>query len=86
MKLKDWEVTIQQMIAEFNFEPKESGKQRILMGWREKLAKGPHLLQLFQIDEIVREVRNRLKSGSQQPSSNSQTSLATATSSFRLSR
>jgi hypothetical protein len=81
MKLKDWEVIIQQIIEESNCDPKESGKQKILMGWREKLARDPHLLQLYQIDEIVREVRNRLKSGSQQRNSGFQVRLDTTTSS-----
>ena len=80
MKLKDWDVIIQQMIEESNGEPKESGKQKLLMGWRGKLAKDPYLLQLYQIDEIVREVRKRLKSGSQQPSNSSDLRVATATS------
>ena len=81
MRLKDCEVIIQQIIEESNCDPKESGKQRILMGWRGKLARDPHLLQLYQIDEIVREVRKRLINASQQPSSSSQGSLATTTSS-----
>ena len=71
MKLHDWELTIQQMIEESNHEPKESGKSRVLMEWRAKLAQEPHLLQPFQIDEIVREVRKRLTSVSPQPSSSS---------------
>ena len=61
------------------------GKKLDRSGWRaasEKLAKDPHLLKLYQIDEIVRTVRNRFKSASQQPNSNSQATLATATSSF----
>ena len=69
MKLHDWELTIQQIIEESNHEPKESGKSRLLMEWRTKLAREPHLLQPFQIDEIVREVRKRLTSVSLQPSS-----------------
>jgi hypothetical protein len=85
MKLKDWELTIQQMIEEFNCEPKESGKQKMLMGWREKLAKDPYLLQLYQIDEIVREVRKRLKTVTQQPANESRVSIASAISSVQLS-
>ena len=85
MKLKDWEVTIQKMIDESNYEPKESGKQKILMAWRDKLAKDPYLLPLYQIDEIVREVRNRFKISSQQPSTKAQPTLATAASLVRLS-
>ena len=60
MKLHDWEGTIQQIIEDSNHEPKESGKSRVLMEWRAKLAQQPHLLQPFQIDEIVREVRKLL--------------------------
>ena len=62
MKLRDWEVTIQQMIEESNHEPKESGKYRVLTRWRAKLAQEPYHLQLYQIDEIVREFRDRLTS------------------------
>ena len=71
MKLQEWEVFIQQIIEESNREPNESGKQRVLLAWRKKLEKDPHVLQHFQIDEIVREVRNRLKSSSRQASSSS---------------
>ena len=60
MKMTDWEVTIRQMVVESNHEPKESGKQKGLRDWRIKLALEPHLLQPFQIDQIVREVRKRL--------------------------
>jgi hypothetical protein len=67
MKLPGCEATIQQMLEGFHLEPKESGKHKLLMDWRAKLAKEPHNLQLFQIDEIVRELRNRLKSNSAQP-------------------
>jgi len=62
MKLQDWEASIQQMIADSNQQPRESGQSRVLMEWRAKLAQEPHLLQPFQIDEIVREVRRRLTS------------------------
>ena len=85
MKMKDWEVTILRIIEESNLEPKESGKQKILMSWREKLAKDPHSLQLFQIDEIVREVRNRLKSGLQQSLNASSVTVATTTPMVQLS-
>ena len=33
---------------------------KILLAWRVKLEKEPTLLQPFQIDEIIREVRQRL--------------------------
>jgi hypothetical protein len=76
--LRDWEQTVQQMIADSNHEPKESGKSRVLMAWRAKLAQEPHLLQPYQIDEIVREVRKRLTSVSPQPSSGSPARLNSA--------
>ena len=63
MKLHDWELTIQRIVEDSDHEPKESGKSRLLMEWRAKLAQEPHLLQPFQIDEIVREVRKRLTAG-----------------------
>ena len=82
MKLQDWEVTIQQMIDESNHQPKESGKYKALTEWRAKLAREPHLLQPFQIDEIVREVRRRLTSV--QSSSSSPARLISATSTVLL--
>ena len=60
MRLQEWEVTIQKIIDEYNHEQKRADKDRILMAWRAKLEKEPTLLQPFQIDEIVREVRRRL--------------------------
>jgi hypothetical protein len=61
-KLEDWEPTIERMVHETNESPKQSGKQKVLDDWRAKLEKEPNLLQAFQIDVIVREVRRRLKS------------------------
>jgi hypothetical protein len=58
MPLQKWEVTIQQIVDECNHD--EKGSDRVLMAWRAKLEKEPTLLQPFQIDEIVREVRQRL--------------------------
>ena len=58
MRLQEWEVYIQEIIDECNH--KEKGEDRILMKWRAKLEEEPTLLQPFQIDEIVREVRHRL--------------------------
>ena len=58
MRLNEWEVTIQNIIDEC-----KHGQTRVytvLMVWRAKLEKEPTLLQPFQIDEIVREVRQRL--------------------------
>ena len=57
MRLQEWEVTIQQIVDECNHD--EEGVDNILMAWRAKLEKEPTLLKPFQIDEIVREVRQR---------------------------
>ncbi len=65
MRLQEWEQTIQEIIDECNQGQKETGEDRILMRWREKLEKEPPLLQPFQIDEIMREVRQRLSNASQ---------------------
>ena len=62
MRLKEWEATIQKIVDEYNQEPKIA--DRVLMEWRAKLEKEPNLLQPFQIDEIVREVRRRLSNAS----------------------
>jgi hypothetical protein len=62
MRLQEWETTIQKIIDECNHEQEGGGKDSILMKWRTKLEKEPTLLQPFQIDEIVREVRQRLSS------------------------
>ncbi len=58
MRLQEWEGTIQQIVAECGREQKRTDK--ILLAWRVKLEKEPTLLQPFQIDEIIREVRQRL--------------------------
>lgn len=59
MRLEEWEATIQTIVDECNRGPK--GLNGILTGWRWKLEKEPeNLLQPFEIDEIVREVRQRL--------------------------
>jgi hypothetical protein len=58
MRLKEWEVTIEKIVDECHHEHK--AVTRILIKWRTELEKGPSLLQPFQIDEIVREVRRRL--------------------------
>ncbi len=60
MRLEEWEVTIQEMIDECNHEQIERGEYGIFKKWRVKLEKEPTLLKPFQIDEIVREVRQRL--------------------------
>ena len=58
MRLQDWEVTIQKIIDECTKEQRRV--DTVLMTWRAKLEKEPTLLQPFQIDEIVREVQQRL--------------------------
>jgi hypothetical protein len=75
MRLHEWEATIQQIVEQSNNEAKESNKFRALMEWRAKLAQEPHLLQPFQIDEIVREVRKRLTSAGLQTSSDARDRL-----------
>jgi hypothetical protein len=61
MKIKEeWEATIQQIAVESNREPTEAAKHRVLTAWRAKLQKPPTALQVYQVDEIVREVRKRL--------------------------
>ena len=64
MRLQEWEVTIQKIVDECNHEQEETGEDRILMKWRAKLEKEPALLKPFQIDEIMREVRQRLSNAS----------------------
>ena len=58
MRLQEWEVTIQKITDECNQE--QTRVDRILAAWRAKLQKEPTLLKPFQIDQIVREVRQRL--------------------------
>jgi len=58
MRLRDWEATIQEIVDECNDTEKRS--DTVLLKWRAKLEEEPTLLQPFQIDEIVREVRRRL--------------------------
>ena len=67
MNLAKWESTIQQIADESNREARESGKHKILTDWRAKLEREPTLLPPFQIDEIVREVRKRLDTGTSHP-------------------
>ncbi len=58
MRLQDWEVTIQTIADECNRDL--DGADKVLAAWRVTLEKEPHLLQPLQIDQIVREVRQRL--------------------------
>ena len=60
MRLQEWELTIQEIIDECNHEERRS--DGILTTWRAKLEKEPSLLQPFQIDQIIREVRRKLNS------------------------
>ncbi len=62
MRLQEWEVTIQKIIDECNHE--QTRVDTVLMAWRAKLEKEPTLLQPFQIDKIMREVRRRLDDAS----------------------
>jgi hypothetical protein len=63
MRLDEWEMTIQKITDECSRNQKRSVK--VLMEWRAKLETEPSLLQPFQIDEIVREVRRRLSRANQ---------------------
>ena len=58
MRLQEWEVTIQEIVDECNHVQK--GADKVLAKWRAKLEQEPTLLQPFQIDQIVREVRLRV--------------------------
>ncbi len=58
MRLQEWEVTIQNIIDECNRD--QTRVSTVLMAWRVKLEKEPTLLQPFEIDEIAREVQQRL--------------------------
>ncbi len=58
MRLQEWEVTIQKIVDECNHE--QTRVATVLKEWRTKLEKEPNLLQPFQIDEIIREVQQRL--------------------------
>jgi hypothetical protein len=58
MRLDEWEVTIQKIIDECKQEQKRP--DMVLAKWRAILENEPSLLQPFQIDQIVREVRRRL--------------------------
>jgi hypothetical protein len=65
LDLRDWEQTIQQMVDDFTSAQNQAGNHKNLTAWRRKLEKEPTLLQPYQIDEIVREVRRRLVSADQ---------------------
>jgi hypothetical protein len=63
MASDEWEVTIQKIIDECKQEQKRP--DTVVAKWRATLEKEPSLLQPFQIDQIVREVRRRLSSANQ---------------------
>lgn len=63
VRLHDWEPIIQQIVDEIAREQNEVRKHRLLIEWRIKLGKEPTLLQPYQIDRIVREVRRKLGNG-----------------------
>ena len=60
MNLKKWEPVVEAMLAEVKQEKRPSAGYRVIKAWRAKLEQEPPVLQPFQIDEIVREVRRRL--------------------------
>ena len=62
MRLEEWESTILKITDDCNQE--QQRPDGILMEWRAKLEKEPTLLRPFQIDEIMREVRQRLSNAS----------------------
>lgn len=62
MRLKDWEETIHEIADECNHDQK--GASKVLIAWRVKLEQEPISLKPFQIDQIVREVRQRLDANS----------------------
>ncbi len=60
MNLQAWNTTISQIAEESNLQPNDSGKHKVLLAWRARLAEAPTSLPPFQIDEIVREARKKL--------------------------
>jgi hypothetical protein len=63
MRVQAWEGIVQEITDDCNHQQK--GEDKVLVGWRAKLEKEPTLLQPYQIDEIVREVRRRLGNGTE---------------------
>ena len=62
MRLEEWEVTILKIADDCNHG--QQSPNGVLKEWRAKLEKEPTLLRPFQIDEIMREVRQRLSNAS----------------------
>jgi hypothetical protein len=58
MRLQDWEATIQEIVDECSHDQMAASK--VLTAWRVKLEQEPTSLKPFQIDQIVRDVRQRL--------------------------
>ena len=59
MRHEEIEVTIQKIVDECEHD--RARPDRVLTEWRAKLEKEPTLLQPFQIDKIIRAVRDRLE-------------------------
>ena len=64
MRLEEREATIQKMIDECNHDQKERSEERIFKKWRVKLEQEPTLLKPYEIDVIVRTVRDRISNSS----------------------
>ncbi len=59
MRFEEMEVIIQKIVDECEHE--RGRPNSVLTEWRAKLEKEPTLLQPFQIDKIMRAVRDRLE-------------------------
>ena len=60
MDLKPWEGIIQQIVDDWNQQSKEPARKRVLRDRRATLEIEPHGLSHHQIDQIMREVWERL--------------------------
>lgn len=61
MQLQAWESTVKQIIDELKKNPREAMQRRTIDRWRRTLEAEPMRLQPFQIDQVMREVRRRLR-------------------------
>jgi hypothetical protein len=59
MRFEEMKVIIQKIVDECDHD--RGRPDSVLMEWRAKLEKEPTLLQPFQIDKIIRAVRDRLE-------------------------
>ena len=59
MRFEEMEVIIQKIVDECDH--KQGRPNSVLTEWRAKLEKEPTVLQPFQIDKIMRAVRDRLE-------------------------